>query len=506
MIMAMLSWQSCTDLEEEILDNVTAVPNTNSGGGGGGGGGGGINIGAPYSVLFSGTANHNSYFSIQEVSTDEVVIPQRGADWFDGGTWLRVHRHQYTSQEDGFNNAWNDTYRGVFECNTLLQDADVQADPKITAEVKVLRAYFYFRLLDTFGNVKIVTVPGQDASQSPREDVFEFIESEILENIDDLSTGNDASTYGRINRWAASALLAKLYLNAEIYTGTPRWQEAIDATDDIINSGLFGLSANYEDVFSANNTQNGEHIWVVPFDQATGTGFNLAMMTLHYPSQLTFRLNQQPWNGYCSLEEFYNSYDADDERRANNFLTGPQVDVNGNNVGDVGFENGNGGGPADPDGLQINYTPEINQLEPNALRQSGARLFKFTFAIEATENLDNDYPIFRLGDILLTKAEAIARLNGDWNNTESLMLVNMLRERAGVSLYTAGEMDENEFLAERGREVFIEGWRRQDLIRFDDWGKEWWEKPAHDNPDLELFPIPEAQLNVDPALSQNPGY
>jgi len=172
---------------------------------------------------------------------------------------------------------------------------------------------------------------------------------------------------------------------------------------------------------------------------------------------------------------------------------------------DLGFENGRNGGPADPDGAEVNFTPNINELEPNALRQAGARLGKFSFEIGTTQSMNNDYPVFRLGDILLTKAEAVARLNGNWSDAETLMLVNMLRERAGVSTYAT--LDETEFLAERGREVFIESWRRQDLIRFGQWGAAWWEKPAHNDAFREIYPIPQAQLNAaDGNLTQNPGY
>nr|MDQ3394947.1 RagB/SusD family nutrient uptake outer membrane protein [Bacteroidota bacterium] len=251
------------------------------------------------------------------------------------------------------------------------------------------------------------------------------------------------------------------------------------------------------------NSDNIEHIWVIPYDEVLGEGMNIAQMTLHYPSQLTFRLQEQPWNGYAALEEFYNSYEDDDERRANNFLVGPQLDTQGDPILDLSFE-----GSRDASGAAVVYTPRINELAPLALRDAGARLFKFNFKMDQLNNMDNDFPIFRYGDVLLMKAEAKARLNNNWNDEEVLMLVNMVRTRAGVAPFISITADD--FLTERGREMFMENYRRQDLIRFGAWGDPWWEKQAHSNPNLRFFPIPLESINAAATgtfnLTQNPGY
>ena len=110
-------------------------------------------------------------------------------------------------------------------------------------------------------------------------------------------------------------LLAKLYLNAEVYTGTPQWAKVITACDEIINSGLYSLEANYFTNFNVNNQGSKEFIFAIPYDEIFFQGFELGTQTLHYGNQNTYNFTQQPWNGFCTLEEFYNSYDDTDLRK-----------------------------------------------------------------------------------------------------------------------------------------------------------------------------------------------
>jgi hypothetical protein len=131
-------------------------------------------------------------------------------------------------------------------------------------------------------------------------------------------------------------------------------------------------------------------------------------------------------------------------------------------------------------------------------------LGKFSFKLGQGQNMDNDYPLLRYGEVLLNKAEAVARLSGNFSNATTLTLVNQLRTRAGVP--TFGSLTEGQLLAERGRELFQEALRRTDQIRFGDWGKAWWEKPAHNDSFKNLMPIPSEQLVANPSLTQNPGY
>ena len=159
---------------------------------------------------------------------------------------------------------------------------------------------------------------------------------------------------------------------------------------------------------------------------------------------------------------------------------------------------------ADPDGAPINYTPKINELFPNGSRQAGARMGKFSFKIGQNPDADNDFPVLRLGEVILNKAEALYRLGQTGAaNTE----VNKLRTRAGV---TPLALTEGTLLAERGRELFQESLRRTDLIRFGAWGNAWAFKPAHNDPNKNLMPIPNAAIQATSStankLTQNPGY
>ena len=223
---------------------------------------------------------------------------------------------------------------------------------------------------------------------------------------------------------------------------------------------------------------------------------NFSQMNLHYSSQFTWNFDAQPWNGYATLEEFYNSFDASDGRRDASFIVGEQLDFGGSAVLDFA---------SDDESLVLNYTPGINELGPNSQREAGARPGKFSFKQFGRPDMDNDYPIIRLGDMYLVRAEGLARASGDWN--QAVPDVNILRARAGASAFTS--MDDEEFLAERGREMFQEADRRTSLIRFGAFNDAWWEKsvsPAHVN----LFPIPFDQIQAASGssftLSQNPGY
>lgn len=499
---------SCTDLDESLnsgfTDNFTPsnpgfgqstntnIPTPSDG------------MGAAFTTLLNGTANHGGYYSVQGIPTDEMVITQKGGDWFDGGIWLNMHRHDFRSTNPGLNGAWGQNYGGILQVNDLLASGNMDANQ--TAQLRTLRAFYYWRLSDLFGRVKIITQPGVDSPQVDRPAVFNFIVDEIKASLPDLTP---TAGYSRITTGVANALLARVYLNGEVYTrpypytpgtGTTYWQEAIDAADEVINSGLYELDPSFESLFGPANVQSPEHIFIVPFDEATGGGMNFAQMTLHYPSQLTWRLQEQPWNGYSTLEAFYNSYADGDERKEAFFIEGPQVDAQGNPILDVAFDQ------ADTFGAQVNYTPFINELAPNGSRQAGARLGKFSNKMGQRADMDNDYTLLRYADVLLMKAEAVARRDNNWNNSTTLLLVNQVRARANAG--SLSSLDENEFLAERGREMFQESIRRTDQIRFNRWGDAWWEKGAHSNDYFNVMPIPLPQINAttDGTLTQHPDY
>ena len=477
---------ACQELEQEVLDGVTAEDIANSDNPNL------VNVlkASAYSRIVGSWGAHNSIWSIQEVASDEMAIPQKGADWEDGGQWIRMHRHTWNPSEESFNNSWNYCYTAIGEINNLLiQYPDVVA---LNAELKVLRALVYMWLIDSFGNVPVIdeTSTGGNPSNSSRAEVFAFIENSIKDNMDLLPETSGKYT---INKLTAQAMLAKLYLNAGIYTGTARWADAEAAATAVISSGKYSLTSNFFANFSERNSGSTENILTLPYDQNNAGGFNLPQMTLHYLSQQTYNLQEQPWNGYASLEEFYNSFEEEDVRK-NSFLEGPQYAANGTRLNDISAE------ATDPDGQPLTFTPEINMLAPNAFRQAGVRVGKFEFANGAGSSLNNDYPLIRYGEIILIKAEAALRQG---KTADALTYANMIRTRANVAPYTSLTLDE--LFNERGREMFAEASRRSDMIRFGKWNMAWWEKPASEA-FRALFPIPQNQLNANPSLVQNPGY
>ncbi len=499
----------CTDLEEQAL---TEIPESEFGQ---------TDeqfiaaLGAAYTGLYGALGNHNGLWSLNGVSSDELVIPTRGADWGDGGQWTRMHSHDWNSNEQSVGNAWNTCYGGIATCNRLIETLETlnpDLAPPFVNELRGLRALWYYWLIDTYGNVPIVTKfsGGEpNPSNATRAEVYDFIVTELLEIIPTLDQNVSSATYARINANTARMLLAKMYLNAEVYTGTPQWQNAADALMPLMD-GTYVLASDYFANFNANNTDLAisgalkENIFAIPYDQVFAPNFNLGQMTLHYGSQQSFNSQDQPWNGYATLQEFYDSYDDDDLRKGEygnpgvrgNFLAGPQFAVDGSPILDASAD--------DPGGPELVFEPELNELAPGAYRQAGARIGKFEYENGFTANLNNDFPVFRYADALLMRAEALWHLNN--GSQEALDLVNLVRRRAyGDMDHDYASLTPENLLAERGREMFVEMFRRSDLIRFGKWGDPWWEKPASDG-FRELMPLPDAQLAANPNLVQNPGY
>lgn len=503
-------FNSCTDLDPELFSDLSEE-NFPSGQG--------DIIGlylSAYTRLFP-MMEHNSYMSIQEVSSDEIMIPVRGSDWNDGGIWVRTHRQTYDAIDPQFNNAWIFLYQGVQQANLVIQTIEgttaIVEENKgpFLSEIRSLRAYWYMLLMDAFGNVPLITEDSDLTDLAPpqasRQDIFQFVETELLESADNLSKDKSTNTYGKITYWVNRALLSRLYLNAEVYTGTDRSSDAEEMADEVINSGLFSLTEDYFDNFDADNDQalnsTTENLWVIPYDApAIASGFNIHQQTLHYNSQETFSLQEQPWNGYCTISDFYNSYDDSDLRKGvygdatvrGNFLAGPQYVTPGGTVPILD------GTADDPGGEPVVYTIEVNDLANNAFRQAGARVFKYEIPQGAPSTLPNDFPIVRYAEVLMNKAEAMMRQGKSGGE----MLVNMIRQRAGLDDMDSMNLDD--ILAERGREFFYEGLRRTDLIRFDQFASGTWDFKESRPESANLFPIPAPQRNANPNLEQNEGY
>ncbi len=528
---------ACTDLDEELFSEVTdenffqteeefiAA------------------LGSAYSA-FSGLGNHANVWTNSELSSDEIVVPAKGGDWFDGGVLIEVHRHQFTPSNPFFNNAWNQIYGGISTTNRLIfqfEELKAAGNPDAEAfisELRGVRALWYYWALDAFGNVPLSIdftdeTPSANNTdfESGRREVFNFIETELNEIIPLLNPNVGGTAYGRMNQATAYALRTKLYLNAEVFSGTPQWDKVILDADKVMEFG-YSLAPVYSDNFIIENQGSPENIFVVPYDKVFATGFNWVVMNLHFASQNTFNLTSQPWNGYQVVEEFYNSYidpignpgpqgpvwrglanfDPNDDTtpngvgtldlRLSNFLVGPQFKSDGTPIEDPGFE-GEGTASPDPDGARVNFTPQSNELFPNGWRQGGARNQKYQYEMGGTSNMSNDFVIFRLADIMLSKAEAMLRMG---EAADALDIVNQIRVRADVTPY--GTLTLDNLFDERGREMFAEMTRRQDQIRFGKFGDAWWEKEAYsqDGSQYLVFPIPQVAMDASAALTQNPGY
>lgn len=437
----------------------------------------------------------DAYWKMNEVTTDETTVPSRGADWNEGGLWRVLISHQFPITHQYINDMWNSLYRdGVNPVNAILKklaSSTIQLPTKdqVTAQMKVLRAFHYYLAMDAFGNIPIVTSFDQTEppKNTPRAQAFTFIEKEVLDNINRLPATLNTKNYGKVTKGMAFMLLARLYVNAAVYTGTPRWTDAARMCDSITSLG-YQLESNYFANFSTRNESSKENIFVVPYDAVNAKGMMLHYLTLHYNNRYTYGLPSSPWNGWCTLKAFYESFPNDDKRKTM-FLVGQQYAQDGTPL-------------KTEQGAPLSFTPEIGDLA-NATQVEGVRIVKYEIEKNTPySDQDNDLVIFRYADALMIKAEALLRTG---QTGGALALVNQVRARNFDTPRPLTTLTLDDLLAERGKEFIWEGCRRQDLIRFGKWNGAW-QFHAPDGEYRKLFPIPQAQLDANPKLEQNPGY
>lgn len=449
-------------------------------------------------------------WGLLELSTDDMLIPTRGIDWDNGGIYRRLHLHEWTYEDPHINAGWGFYADGISTCNQILEIYD-QVENKTDAllsvsnEIRAVRAFYFYVGLDLFRNIPIVdsfNVPEEyTPANNTGKEVFDFIENELIEAIPLLNNTISTETYGRMHRYAALTLLAKLYINADVFTGEPMWDETIEVCDSIINSGKFTLTADYFDNFVIENEGSTENIFVIPYDDLEAVDwwkcFNHHLWTLHFASAPTFDMAEGGWNGMCAVPSFYHSYDSADLRR-NSWLTGVQTGSAGQTLLCTR--------ELKPDTL--NFVADFSSI--HAAENEGARIAKYDYTGAQNFQLNNDFVVFRYADILMMKAEALMRINGGAATAEAVDLVNQVRARAfpddPSKLYTTSTLTLDELCAERGREFVEEGLRRNDLVRF---GK--YNDPCDFRPDgaedfYNVFPIPYDQMSSNPNLTQNPGY
>ncbi len=462
--------------------------------------------------------NMESYYSLNSISSAEGVVPVRGGDWFDNGAWLELHRQGWEPNSvtglREVSDIWNQQYAGVARANIVLEALENVTIPNgdaVKAEVRALRALYYMQLMDVYGGVPIAKdTKVEQREASTRAEVFAFIESELKAArgaLPKVWTGQQ----GRLTRGAADAMLASLYVNARVWSGTvtatgiqagtAKWTEASAFADSVINNGNYSLATTaytspcgngYYANFCYTNQTSPENVFVVRGIAVDGLGFNRQYNTLHYNS-----FSGGGWNGWAIVEQTYNSFDPTDIRRTT-ILAGPQVDL---------FT----GAPVNNrQGSRLIFTPTIANIT-SADEGEGVRLYKFPLDPNKAGNASgNDFTLYRLAEMILIKAEA----QNELGNTEVARgLVNQIRARAfpGVAskLLAAGLSQtamRAAIFSERVFELTGEGKRRQDQIREGTYTSGTWfgklVTPAY----KVVLPIPQAQLNTNPKLKQNPGY
>jgi hypothetical protein len=528
-LLLLVAVTACTDLREEVYSDLIAeeyspkssdLP---------------VLMGPAYSSLRTVYFGWIGYFDTMEECADIIATCSRPRGWYDGGVYQRMHEHTWTSLQSHINSLWDRCYAGITNVNRCIYQIesgsipiDAELATKALAELRVARAFYYYLLCDAFGNIPIITrydlEKGFLPDQSDRTEVFDFIVSEINESIPYLSEEVNVETYGRWNKWAAKTLLAKMYINAEVYTGVPMWEECITQCNDVINSEKYSLENNFKDCFITENQNSTELIFTIPFDEIYAKEFNLHLKTLPSSTQSVWDFKQPPWGygGSCAIPQFINTYHPDDSRLKDCWIMGYMISTSGDSIRSM------------LDGVTpLQFKNELKGIL-DAGEMEGYRLGKYEFR-KGCAMLSNDFPVFRYADILFMKAESILRSDPSQANTAA-EIVTTVRNRdfrdnpaaatvtgddllAGssyqygavlngvlVEIEGGADIQYGRMLDELGWEFCQEARRRQDLIRFNVFTTKKWLSHAPNGDYRSLFPIPDDELNKNPNLVQNPGY
>lgn len=469
-------------------------------------------------------------YDYNTLTTDEAIIPIRGGNWYDGGLWENMYDHTWTATDTDLYNVWKYLYKVIVLSTKSLETIDQhksllndQQRDEYKAEVRAVRAMFYYYAMDMFGRIPILESSTQkmaDIRQSNRSDVFKYIVNELqtvaplLPNEHSNLQGN---YYGRVTRPVAWFLLAKLALNAEVYTDD-NWTDSyrpdgktimidVDGTQknawltcihycNLIASAGYSLASDYTKNFAVHNENSNENIFTIPLDKMLYLNeFHYLFRSRHYAHGGAYGGASE--NGTCATLHTMAVYgyntSSPDARLDMNFYTG-KVEVDGSNV-------------TLDDGTPLEYKPlavERNLTSSQYIETAGARMKKYEVDRTAYSDgrmPDNDIVLYRYADVMLMKAEAKVR-NGESGDEE----LNAVRNRVGMPSLSA-TLDN--ILNERLLELVWEGWRRQDMIRFGTYNKSYdihTPSEADNKGYTTVFPIPSKARELNPNLEQNPGY
>ena len=442
---------------------------------------------------------------LQELSTDE-------AGWtYHGNTDpLGIHQFAWSSINQTVAGAYYRSYFQITLCNEFIRQASdaslsskgfpssaVDSIRHYRAEARFLRAYQYWLLMDLFGNVPFVTDSNAIGSIIPkqiqRKDLFNYIEKELKDIDKDLVTVR-TNEYGRADQGAAWALLARMYLNAEVYTQTPRYGDAITYCNKIIGAG-YSIHPDYTQLMLADNNLNtDEFILTIPYDGTHTQTYGGTTTMVHGPAGVPGSISgtNGTWNCIRITQQFVNTFDAADLR--GQFYTNGQ-NKNMNSLLDVST-----------DGYSSTKYRNVTRSGGPAPHADPSGVFS-----------DVDFPLFRLAEIYLIYAESTLKGGTGGDPTLALGYINQLRTRAyGNSSGNIGasDLNLNFILNERGRELFWECFRRTDLIRFGEFTSDsylWaWKGGVQSGTGVDshfnIYPIPSTDLSTNPNLKQNPGY
>ena len=503
-MVVMLTVSGCTKLDEDLYGSRSVKEP---------GQGSDANLQSVYNQLNGQATSQENTYALQEHPTDEMMGPTRGTDWGDFGLWRKLHQHTWDASHTQISNTWDELNIGVFRATEVI---DGSSDNNVKAQASFLRAWFMFQITDLFGQQPFRD-PAGDPDVNPtvmsRTEATDFIIKDLEFAEANL---NPLTSIGVASKPAAQALLAKVYLNRAVYNaatvGGPftfdkaDMDKVIDYANRVIAAGNFQLagSGKYFDNFSWDNTTlSKEIIFGIENSEASAPGNprRTWRMTLHY------RHTPDGWNGFTTLADFYKSFESTDERLGGAYpgLT----DKVGLRTGFlIGQQFGPGGVPLQQrSGQPLIFTENVN-LNYSTEAQ-GIRVIKYFPKPEANntvndDNVDNDYIFLRYADVLLMKAEAIMRGGTDPTGQTPVAIVNSLRTLRGAS--ALGNVDEAAMLAERGRELYWEGWRRNDQIRFGTFNNPVDQRPTASDKTRTLYPIPQRAVDTNPNLTQNPGY
>lgn len=469
-------------------------------------------------------------YDYNTLTTDEAMNPIRGGDWYDGGLWENMYKHTWNANDMYLYNVWKYLFKVIVLSNQSLSVIDshkqlltAEQAENYKAEVRAVRALFYYYAMDMFGRIPIVTaydVKPNQVVQSERSEVFKFIVEELQDvapQLADKHANKEGDYYGRITRPVVNFLLAKLALNAEIYADDDwtdekkldgkdifftvngnklnAWQTCVWYCDQLTQEG-YELETNYASNFSVHNENSKENIFTIPLDKNLYLNeYHYLFRSRHYKHGGAYGGSSE--NGTCATVSTVKAYGYGTDHVDNRFKTNFYADTVFVDGKKIYLDNGK----------PLVYMPlelKLNLSDSPYKQTAGARVGKYEVdrtAYADGKQVDNDIVLFRYGDALLMKAEAKVR-NGEDGSIE----LNAIRDRVGMPHV---EPTLNNILKERLLELVWEGWRRQDLIRFGKYTKAYDQRIPIENENTgftTVFPIPQKCLDLNKNLKQNKGY